>query len=514
MSGITAALRGNRVISHLSIDVGWTKEEDGRLFSLIIKENHSLKSLRLFGWVDRTTLSVAEVAEAVEGSKTLVSLELNSFIIDTCQAWALARSLSSAKKVQQLELVSCRLVFTEPTNVSSSEFEMEGDSYSEVPWAMQPFVHMLRHVESLRKLRFPLSAYTLDDQRVFFKALAKNTSIEEVCFKISHYSDLIDTLRISRETGAGARLRINSCVPDDEHWEEISKRTRLVGFRLRVAEAAPADETHGRFTQLSEFRCLSSLIVHVEGRIKAEHAEILAQFLRDSKSLSRVSMNLEAKHMESVVLLDGLWHSTSIATLVIEGWCKSRRTARLLADVVCSSKKLRALAYNLKSADPSPAFFSALARSVKNNVTIFSVKTYRAIVAAGYLDRIQEVLARNCSLLVRAARIVTSRTDNKSCTEALKLIGLSPMLVDKVREMSAVNEKEAVEMMRKRLGYLDDMNGFMRAAGVVRDSVVCEESPDGRPGLEALLWLCWKHLRKYLRLVHVADQPEMLNKAS
>ncbi|KAK8783877.1 hypothetical protein V5799_009753 [Amblyomma americanum] len=102
--GITAALRSNTVISDLSIEVSWMKEEDCRLFSQVIKENRTLKSLHLFGCIERLTLTVAEVAGAVKDSKALVILDLARFSIDTSGAWALARSLSSAKKVGQLEL--------------------------------------------------------------------------------------------------------------------------------------------------------------------------------------------------------------------------------------------------------------------------------------------------------------------------------------------------------------------------------------------------------------------------
>ncbi|KAK8783879.1 hypothetical protein V5799_009755 [Amblyomma americanum] len=104
MWGIRAALRSNTVISDLSIEVSWMKEEDCRLFSRVIKENRTLKSLRLFGCIERPTLTVDEVAGAVKDSKAQVILDLARFLIDTSGAWALARSLSTAKKVEQLEL--------------------------------------------------------------------------------------------------------------------------------------------------------------------------------------------------------------------------------------------------------------------------------------------------------------------------------------------------------------------------------------------------------------------------
>ncbi|KAK8758413.1 hypothetical protein V5799_003956 [Amblyomma americanum] len=495
---IVAALQSNTALSDLSIDVSWMTGEDCRLFSQYIKESTSLKSLRLFSWTSRPALSVSDIAGAVEYSEALVSLQLVRFVMDTSEAWALARSLSSAQKVEQLELVFCLLVSAEQNSVPRSGSEMEGDS------RMQPFVHMVRNVQSLRRLRLPLCLSTPEDPMVVFDAFANEAFVEDLRLDYHFYSYAIDSCRVVGESGNGVEMVIDYICSGRSLLKEITECARDVSLFLLVNETAPAV---GRFKELLTLHNLSTLTVEVRVRIQAEQAEALAQFLRITESLSKITIKFEAQSTVSMVLLDGLSHNTSITTLIIEGWCTTKRAGHLLADIVCSSKKFRALTYNLYLRSPSRAFFSRLSKYIQNNITLLSVTTGDVAVPAKQLDCIREVLARNGQLLVRAARFVSGHAFDKTGAEALELIGPDPMLVDKVQEMSSVNKKEAADMTRKRLRDLDDMDGFMRAAGVVRDSVICKESLDGRPGLDALPWLCWHHLRQYLRLVDVVEEP-------
>ncbi|XP_077520539.1 uncharacterized protein LOC144130498 [Amblyomma americanum] len=504
MGSFVAAIRSNTAIRDLSIDVSWMTEEDCRLFLQVIKERPSLMTLRLCCWYISPTLRVADVAAAVKDSKALVRLELTRFFIDTRDAWALARSLTCSQKLQQLELVSCRHVVTEPNSVASTGLEMEGDSASRVPLAMQPFVHMLRNVKSLRRLRFPLYVSTTENERVGFDALANEASVESVRWKCKINSYLIDSCSAVSEAGTGVQVTIEDLYRDDQPLEGITEWAHVVRFRLQDWEQ---ELTVGHFKQLHAFHKLSTLTVGLITLIKPDQAEILAQFLRLTKSLSKITMSLEAKRTESMVLLDGLSRNTSITTLIIERWCTSRRAGRFLADVVCSSKKLRSLTYDDSSVSTSRAFCSRLAKSIRNNITLLLMVTRVLTAPKRQLALIHDVIARNNQLLVHAARFVSGRDFGKIGAEALELNGSDPMLVEKVQEMSAVNEKEAEDMIRKRLRDLDYMDVFMRASGVVRDSVVCELSPDGSPGLDALPWLCWQHIRQYLRLVDVVTQP-------
>ncbi|KAK8767299.1 hypothetical protein V5799_005922 [Amblyomma americanum] len=500
MSCISEALKSNAAISDLCLDVTMLKEEEYHPFCDALKELRSLKSLQLVATVETTTLSVAAIAEVVEASKTLTTLRLTDFHIEISDVWALARSLSIAGIIQELAIVSCSFWLSKESRKLMSGQAYEGDVYPGVCIADQLFFHMLRTLTSLRKLRLPFYFF-LEDKRMLFEALNKSRSIEEVRFDAGE-----DSYRAIRDTGNGWMIEtVGDCHPLSD-W--MSEGARVRSVYMPVVEREVSAEMLRRFTQICMLHELTTLRVsniHVLDTIKAEQAEVLAQFLKKTKSLNEVEMNFYARRAQSHVLLDALRHNTSITVLVVEHWCLCRQTAGFLVDIVCSSRKIRAFTYNLRSEKTCLVFFFLLAKAIQTNCTILSVKASRLRAAARHLDRIQEVLARNNALPFRAAWFVTGRTADKRGAEALELLGPDPVVVSNVQELLSVDQNEAEDATRRKLYDLDDMNAFMRAAGVVRESVVC----DGRPSLDALQFFCWLHLRQYLRVTDVVHQPEM-----
>ncbi|KAK8768674.1 hypothetical protein V5799_014861 [Amblyomma americanum] len=357
---------------------------------------------------------------------------------------------------------------------------------------------MVRTLTSLRKLRLPFYFF-LDDKTVVIEALNKSRSMEEVRFDAGQ-----ESYRVVRDTGNGWMIEtVADCHPLSERMSE-GERVRSV--YMPVVETEASAEMLRRFKQICMFHELTTLKVsntYWLDAIKAEQAEVIAQFLRETKSLHEVEMIFYARRPQSRVLLDALRHNTSVTVLVVEYWCLSGHTAGLLVDIVCSSKTIRAFTYNLRSGKTPLVFFSMLANAIQANCTILSVKASRSLATARHMDRIQGVLARNYALPFRAAWFATGRTVDKRGAEALELLGPEPVVVSKVREMLSVGQYEAEDATRRKLYDLDDMNA-MRAAGVVRESVVCV----CRPGLDALQFFCWLHLRQYLRVADVADQPE------
>ncbi|XP_077497336.1 uncharacterized protein LOC144107961 [Amblyomma americanum] len=499
MSCISEALKTNAAISDLCLDVTVLKEEEYHPFCEGLKELRSLKSLHLVATRETSTLNLAAIAEVVEASKTLTALQLTDFYIETSDVWALTRSLSIAGTVEELAIVSCSGWSANETGVILTEPGYE----DEYPGFCIPYhlcFHMVRTLTSLRKLRLPFPFFLKYKGRLF-EALNTNRSIEEVRFDVGR-----QPFRVVRDTGNGWIIEIvGVCHP---LYERVSEGARVRSFDMPAGETAVGAETLLHFTQictLNELTTLSVGDICMSPTIQAEHAEVLAQFLRETKTLNEVEMNFYARRAQSHVLLDALRHNTSITVLVVECWCLCERTTGLLVDIVCSSKKIRAFTYNWASGEGPQKFFFMLAKAIQTNCTILSVKPCRSHAAARHLDRIEEVLARNKALPFRAAWFVTGRTVDKRGAEALELLGPDPVVVSKVREMLSMGEIEAEEATRRKLSDLDDMNAFMRAAGVVRESVVC----DGRPSLDALPFFCWLHLRRYLRVADIVDQPGM-----
>ncbi|KAK8773319.1 hypothetical protein V5799_012148 [Amblyomma americanum] len=494
-------LARSETITDLRIDVTCLREDEENAFFDALKKTRSLQSLRLVGSLRVRTVSVTEIARATEGLTALVALELSCFRVTTSEAWDLAMALSYSETVQQLALLSCMQIFSRVT----SEPDTRDVSYGGAHWRIQPYLHLLRQATSLRKLTLSMSQFDSGEQRVFFEALALNDVVEEVHIQERSHCYSSDLCRAICETNTGSRVRIGTVNVTGRCCEEL-KRLHIRGACILVEATALPGVTYSCLAQLKMLDTLATLSVNIAADIDKESAELLAQYLQETRLLVEVTMSFFAGRSDSLVLLEALAQNTSITTLVVDRWCDTRRTAQELAGVVCSSKRIRSLTYHLTSRSPSPAFFSTLARYIKDNCTLISVKAYRLRASAKDWNIIQEALARNSTLLVHAAQyVVGCAARKKGGAEALELLGLDHMLVSKVQELASVDEEEAQRAIKSRLADLNDLHFFMRVAGVVRECVVCQESAESRLCLDTIPYECWTTLRRYLRVRHVVD---------
>ncbi|KAH7944450.1 hypothetical protein HPB52_019819 [Rhipicephalus sanguineus] len=86
------------------------------------------------------------------------------------------------------------------------------------------------------------------------------------------------------------------------------------------------------------------------------------------------------------------------------------------------------------------------------------------------------------------------------CASALETLSRHPALVAELAEVLTVTDAEAASLVRTRLSHIQDMNEFMRLAGVVKDRVTCEPREDGCKQLCDLNEDCWRHVMRYLKL--------------
>ncbi|KAK8785440.1 hypothetical protein V5799_008197 [Amblyomma americanum] len=502
------ALAMNVRLRELCLDVSCLQDSECILFLLALKENNALKSLRLLASLDKPTLKVAAVAQALEGATALTSLELCYFHVTTDDTWALATSLIGTQSVQQLALFACVLIFSHLTSVPCSRDKGEA-SWSGASSHIDPFVYMLHKLTSLRKLTFPVSSYPLEDQRAFLEALVANDSVEEIRVQSLNHRHLSEFRRLVSETGIGGRVKFCSVPIEERRLDSDSHEAYGGGVRERLYSIGLGNVVYW-FRQLSTLHGLTTLDVHLRGAIDAESAGLFGQYLRNTQVLNDLKMSFSACSDEALVLLEALSLNTSITALDVERWCRTRRTIRLLADVVSSSKNILTFAYYSKGRNASRAFFLAFAQHIDSNFTILSVKMLPRKREGKHWNRIQEVVTRNHTLLIHAARYVTGCVMQKSGAEALELMSSNPMLVSKVEEMASLSENAAKVLIRSRLADLDDMDFFMSVTGVVKESVVCEETAEGRACLGALPYDCWLRLRRFLRVADVIDRPQMI----
>ncbi|XP_050032489.3 uncharacterized protein [Dermacentor andersoni] len=125
-----------------------------------------------------------------------------------------------------------------------------------------------------------------------------------------------------------------------------------------------------------------------------------------------------------------------------------------------------------------------------------------------------DVVRRNCNVATLAAHHVTGRKADARCADALHQIARAdraavcernPGLVAKVQELALldIDRDWACQMIRDSARCLLTLDGYMRAAGVVRKTVECHPDPNGRRQLPDIGDDIWAFVRRYLSVTDV-----------
>ncbi|KAL3217185.1 hypothetical protein MRX96_006090 [Rhipicephalus microplus] len=89
--------------------------------------------------------------------------------------------------------------------------------------------------------------------------------------------------------------------------------------------------------------------------------------------------------------------------------------------------------------------------------------------------------------------------------EALERISKNLSLQQEVTHLLLVSEAAAAALTRTELKAMQSLDGFTRAAGVVKDGVSCERREDGNIQLEDINEDCWSLIIFHLKLEDVTE---------
>ncbi|KAL3202855.1 hypothetical protein MRX96_001221 [Rhipicephalus microplus] len=494
------ALRRCQSLSHLSLEVTSFTADEASVLLDMLSENNGLKSLHLEGKMLPREMRMNSVAPALSNATTLVELKLVSFLMQTRDTCILAMSLVRAQTVQNLALADCMPLFSLPYAHNNAK------AYNTLTLnagTIDPYVYILQELHCLRILALDLLRFTPADQCAFLQVLAENEALKYVSFDIPYAGYPSELFRIAIQTGTANRLCCNPTAMNATEFANLPKGFTLEEVVMKFQANASNNNmptVNARFTDRRTLNHVTDMTVCLTGGIiEVRTAKLLALFLLNTKRLKTVTLNFNAKKESSMLLLDALARNTSITTLGVENWCLSKWSAQALADIVRSSNTIHTLTYNRESRVPAKAFFSRLARSLGRNFTLISVDTFERRNNAKYRAHIQRVATRNTVFLARATRFVAELSPDKSDAEALELLASSSLLQSEVQLTSV----QATDVIQQALRKLKGLEGFMKVTGVVKASVVCEESSGGRLRLDTLPADCWLAIRQYSSVADV-----------
>ncbi|KAL3202853.1 hypothetical protein MRX96_001219 [Rhipicephalus microplus] len=505
-STLLRELQRCQTLSHLSLDITSFGENEATLFLNMLKGNNVLKSLRLEGKQRCNHLTVSSITSALSKSTTLENLELLGFHLCTADVWALAKGLGKIQTLQSLIIDGCTPVFSLPplhTHVETC------DSPEDVSSHIAPYIHIVEQIPALQCFAFDLLRFSTEDQRAFLQVLGATDYPTRTFVDVRAPGYASELKRIALETGTANRIYWSPVCEERIDFPNLLIESRVGAVGLEVQRGTCDNEipnVNERLSGMSTLDHVVSFNLEIRGSMIAPStAQILARYLESTKVLEAVTLNFSTSKDSSMRLLVALSRNVSITRLGVERWCSTRRSAKFLADIVRSSKLIHTLTYNEESIAPSKTFFSRLSESIAGNFTIVSLRTQERRENAKNWAFIQNVATRNAALLEKAARFVAGDYSQKSDAEAFEAVASSPLLPRRVQVVKGVGECEAVEMVRRAVRNLRDMDGFMTITGVVIKSVMCEESRDGRARLDSLPADCWLAIRRYLSVTDVVS---------
>ncbi|XP_070396640.1 uncharacterized protein [Dermacentor albipictus] len=243
----------------------------------------------------------------------------------------------------------------------------------------------------------------------------------------------------------------------------------------------------------------------------------LAEYLNSTSVLRDLNLivSFEVQQVEALganpgwsVVRESLSRNKSLRKLMLYHQCLTTRDMEGLADAIKRSRSIRSVVLMNETARDTTAFVRQLSKGIADNCTLLEVDCLAHVEAdaAGDWLAVREATLRNSGLVARAARIKKASDCDRYVTGALERVSRYPALLDEVAMKARIDKAELTVLVRDRLKRTESMDGFMRAAGVVRERVVCHPSPSNdRMQLDDLIEDCWRHMRRYLVIDDVKD---------
>ncbi|KAL3222213.1 hypothetical protein MRX96_050060 [Rhipicephalus microplus] len=439
------------------------------------------------------------------------------------------------------------------SNTSLSEITLE-DHIVDVSSA-ELMTMVLRHNYSLRVLNIPSLTYDTCMKRVgesttpcqadfsaWLPALAANETLEAVTLPLKIWQSeqceyLFGILSARRRP---LKLTIKGHWSERYLWERLCGALRKTGMEEQVffdtslyilQEHKMIDcKAFSEFCSFCYedycgevarmFRLLPSLThvttAHLEVCISDVFETIsadIAHYIATKSALKELHLTIwhlnmapQAAEIGWAGILESLRQNTSVNELGIAMRYVGKPEIQLLADTLSSCQNVRRA--HVGVGDPA-AFVRRLRDGIEGNFNLLRLTIDGYAHAPPCVSKewfaIWNVTRRNSDHVARAAQYLSGTLVDRYGAEALERIGKHPPLQQEVAQLLSVSEAGAAALVRAELRAMQTLDGFMRAAGVVRNRVRCERREDGHMQLDELIQDCWSLIRRHLKVRDVAD---------
>ncbi|KAH7976140.1 hypothetical protein HPB52_009327 [Rhipicephalus sanguineus] len=425
------------------------------------------------------------VLKGVSENSSIEELFLNDFTGNQESTAIVARMISSNRVLRKLT------VYT------------KDDTEPGMPTTYYCWILALFENETLEEVKFPLLILSPSQWSVLFQALPTKQNLKKVHIDAGVDGHQLVPLLCTELISSGSDEKVSISCLSFRYDVGFLQCKAFSGANFFFAD----DRAVAALRILPSCRHLTSLTMHIQvGKLTISSA--LASLLESTTALRKLKLLVNTGAEVGAGddsqwwsrVLEALSHNDSLRELLYTLFFPSDRITAAFADCVRGSKNIRWVEFDGGTTEHANAFMRHLAKDIAKNYTLLTVVCYGNVDADFARDwlAVQETTRRNSNLVARAARLLKASRFDRYVIRALERVSLYPALMDEVAEQVKTDKAELASLVQDRLRGTKSLDGFMRFTGVVRESVVCHPSDDGRMQLDSLNEDCWRHIRKYL----------------
>lgn len=452
--------------------------------------------------------SLSAIVDGVCKNKALQELSVAGFFLGRWNFTVVAKLLTENQTLRRLTLIGTS--WFEVFQGSFKSREQWKRRESEAPNGFPRCLRALASHRTLEQLTVDVSTFTIKECFAFCEAVRVNDTLSAVTLARVRNEDVGAICDVVRKTGTEHCIRLDhGYVLKDGYCDDVVEYPALINNvvldRQNFREQQMMDEA---LRLLPRFGQLSSLSLNAV--IPQQLFGDVAKFLETTTSLRRLDLSLTTSgplYGSNETLLHALMRNKSLRALRIQRMRFTSPDIKLLTTMVADSSTLCEFGLFVNDRVALKAFLCGLEPWFSCNYSLLELSHSPIDECPQYLT-VQRVLLRNRALAMRAAHYVMGVNTSKRCARALEQVSHGQGVVRTVAEFASVNERTAASAVQEAVESLVDMTTFMKAAGVVREAVVCHPVSADKQNTTQLDELdvdSWRHVRQYVALADVLD---------
>ncbi|XP_077523345.1 uncharacterized protein LOC144134268 [Amblyomma americanum] len=501
-----AQLSRSNTVTSLSVSKGVFRLD---CFADYLKNNPTIKSLALRSLCVSETDILRNLVSAISTMTMLEELTVVIWYLGAEDIDIFAQVVARNRTLRELSL-------TWPMEPLEDRLALCARLVRGSPQKTKSWLPALKNNSVLETLTVDFLELQEADCHAFFRALMHNTTLTRVTvFNLPTACDLKKICGTIRECGLSQRVVIKNHYVDYITLGDIPVCPEVTAVSLDTLhmDCDPC----ATLEILGSCGHIRSAFFMIDSGYMNEVHSYLSAFIAGAANLKELWLRLMgyshneansilSKAQSSVVEAVSLNANLNAVTLIDFDF--SNADCALLAEFAVRGAYLHHVKVDCEN-NTNLGFLQHLAPVVTGSYNLIRVHVPYCDEAKEEHFTVQEVTRRNSSLLIRAIRFVLGDMTSH-CARALEFVSDHPKFAEMVADRAAVKCDEAKAMIRRALYTITDMNGFLRAACVVKHRVECCARRDGQMQLDELNDDCWLHVRKYIMVADV-QEPSLLH---